>query len=293
MCIQRYAGAPAEKAASMDTHSGRIDNMTNDESPDTISDRIALLLSSKSLCVAGLFALFLHNCKGDEKRGFQTAVGESFNDMFQERINHVLSLVPDELVNNQLGIINHATSLLRNRMSMELRQSTVLKLERLLIGNGKFHLIDYARMQLIRRKLDTEFPLLRTIVGNEQTQASASKVRKADDMGCEFALLFSMIAAACSRPAIELDEKYKNVLENYTQEPIALRTLHEAGVGAETEAAFQALYVQAPHIRRTFVHHCDEMLSSDGSMPRADRMLVDLLAASLEYEELLQTQLAA
>lgn len=271
----------------------RVGDMTSSASADAISERITLLLSSKSLCMAGLFALFMHNCKGDEKQGYRNAVGESFNIMFQDRINHVMKLVPDELMNDQLGIINHATHLLKDKMNTELRLKTALKLERLLNGNGDSHLVDYARVQLIRRKLEIEFPVLRTIANSEQAQASESKVKKIDALGKEFALLLSLIALASDNQAIDMEEKYQTILRNYTQEPIALQASNDTGEGEKTEAAFQALYVQEPHIRRNFVRHCEELLTSNGTLLNADRAMIDLFAASLKCEEMVHTQLAA
>lgn len=277
---------------SLDAKHNKVGDRTLGAAPDNVSGRITLLLSSKSHCLASLFALFLHNGKGDEKLSYRDAVEESFNTLFQDRIEHVMTLLPDELINDQLGIIDHATHRLKEKMNSELRLKTILKLERLLSGCGKFYLIDYARVQLIRRKLDSEYPVLQTIADADRSQAGASKAKKMDALGQEFALLLASIAEASERPAMDIEEQYQSIVGHYTREPVALPTSNTSG-DQETAAAFQALYVQEASIRRAFVKHCEALLTCNGSMLSRDRTMIDLLAASLNCEELTHTRLAA
>jgi hypothetical protein len=163
----------------------------------------------------------------------------------------------------------------------------VKKLERLLRVSGDYNLMNYATMQLIRRKLEVEFPVVEKIANERTPVAQARRVKTFDAMGSEFALLLSLMVESSGASATVLDEEFERVLKCYTQTYYPRRTGAETGIVEELEAAFQTLYVQPKSIRQAFVLHCVEIMQRDGIEAGAEKSLLDLFAASLGCEELL------
>ena len=251
-----------------------------------LSDRIILLLPDESMCLAALFALFVHSDSRD-KNGYMNALGFSFNESFTDRVRKVLELLPDELAKDQLGIISHISDKLNERLSPEQRQKVALKLERLLGATGNYQLMDYARVQLIRRKLKVEFPKVTALANDPKALAKARKVKSFECMGQEFALLLSLMVESSGASRADLDQQFQHVLKCYTQESYPRRTANETGIINELEAAFQTLYIQPKSIRHAFVQHCVEIMKHDGFIMPTERALLDLFAASLGCEELI------
>ncbi|MFK7996745.1 MAG: M48 family metalloprotease [Granulosicoccus sp.] len=271
---------------NIDAESGHASNIVEMSPVAELSDRILLLLPTESMCLAALFALFVHE-GGNQRHDFLSALGFSFNDEFTNDVRKVMKLVPDELARDQLGIISHVSTVLNKRLSVEQRQKVALKLERLLSVNGEYQLMDYARVQLIRRKLLIEFPVISAIASEGCPQAKARKAKTFDSMGREFALLLSLMVESSGATPAEMDEQFRRVLKCYTQESFPRRTANETGIIDELEAAFQTLYVQPHPIRHAFVQHCIEIMRHDGLIMPNERALLDLFAASLGCEELI------
>jgi len=248
------------------------------------SDRIMLLLPDQSICMAALFALFAQK-NPEQKSNYLSAMSVSFHQEFIDKVKQVLELLPDELKHDQLGVIAHASSVLNKQMSMQNRQRIAVKLENLLSVIGKCNLMDYALLQLIRRMLQIEFPLINKIADGNESMAKARKVKDVNGMGREFALLLSMIVDATGAPPEQLDKQFAKLLKCYTKKSFPRRTANEPGIVKELEAAFQLLYVQPKPIRHSFVHHCREIIRHSGKSIPNERALLDLFAASLRCDQ--------
>ena len=252
----------------------------------SLSDRIVLLLTDELKCMAALFALFAYQ-DGKPRSEYMNGVRFSFNDLFAGKVTEVMALVPDELAKDQLGVVNHVCRVLNEHLSIQQRQKVAIKLEKLLNVNGHYQLMDYARVQLIRRRLNIEFPVVCAIANEPNEPARARKAKSFDAMGPEFALLLSLMVESSGASPAELDAQFQRVLKCYTQDSFPRRAGSETGVIKELETAFQTLYVQPQSIRHAFVQHCIEIMQHDGIIMPSERALLDLFAASLGCEELI------
>lgn len=258
--------------------------IARDVDSSVLSDRILLLLPDQGSCLAALFALFA-STEPERREVYLQALSEGFNEHFMRRVKDVAELIPDELRNDQLGLVEHACGVLVSSVRTENRQRILLKLETVLNDTGECTLMNYATLQLIRRKLDMEFPVLETIAGKHAPLASARRVKSFDAMGSEFALLLSLMVETSGAPPKVLDSEFERVLKCYTQTRYPRRTAREGGIIEELEAAFQTLYVQPLPIRQAFVQHCLEIVQHDGYVARAERALLELFAASLGCDD--------
>ena len=59
----------------------------------------------------------------------------------------------------------------------------MLKLEKLLATDDQHDLISYATLQLVRRKLDVEFPIVETLADESGRCAEARRAKNFDSMG--------------------------------------------------------------------------------------------------------------
>lgn len=250
-----------------------------------LSDRILLLLPDENSCLAALFALFVSS-DDSRKCDYFNALTFGFNKQFADSVRKIATLIPDELHKDQLSIVEHTCSVLRNSITHQNRQRVLRKLERLLTVSGDYDLMRYATLQLIRRKLDVEFPLIETVASDRSVLAQGRHAKSFDSMGSEFALLLSLIVESSGAPAVVLDAEFQRVLSCYTQTRYPRRTANETGIIKELEAAFQTLYVQPKPIRQAFVQHCLEIVQHDGYVARSEIAMLDLFAASLGCEEL-------
>ena len=251
-----------------------------------LSDRIVLLLADDASCLAALFALFVHNNE-QQKREYLAALAFSFGKPFVELVKKAVKQLPDELANDQFCLIVHVSKNINLKMSLKQRQQIALKLENLLRVNGDYRLMDYVRLQLVRRSLGLGFPVVEKIADSENSIASARKVKRFDAMGQEFALLLSLMVESSGVPEQALDAQFQRVLKCYTRDNYVRRSANEAGIVQELETAFQTLYVQPKEIRHAFVQHCTEIMRHDGRIAVSERGLLDLFAASLGCDELI------
>ena len=269
--------------AAHDAHGGKI--IARDVRRGALSDRILLLLPDESSCLAVLFALFVSDDAAKREQYYQD-LSSSFNDRFTEQVREVAGFIPGELRTDKLGLIEHATQVLRNSLKPESRQRILSQLEQLLTANEEYDLMRYATVQLIRRKLGLEFPLNESVAGKNHGVSQGRHVKAFDSMGNEFALLLSLMVETSGASPDVLDANFERVLKCYTQTRYPRRTARETGIINELEAAFQTLYVQPKSIRQAFVQHCLEIVEHDGYVARAERMLLDLFAASLDCDDL-------
>jgi len=268
------------------TSSGNVVSITPNVASRPISDRVTLLLADESACMAAVFALFVPRFTPSSTHFFN-ALAFAFNDEFVANVKRVMQKVPDELAKDQLSIVTHATDVLNKSLSTGQRQKMTSRLEQLVSLNDRYYLMDYARVQLIRRKLNVEFPMVNSIADKLDGVAQARKAKRFDAMGSEFALLLSLMVESSGATATELDTQFQRVLKCYTQQSFVRRTGSETGIVKELEAAFQTLYVQPKTIRHAFVQHCVEIMEHDGYVMPSERSLLDLFAASLGCEELI------
>ena len=278
--VEHFGGQYTGKASD-----ARADGIARDAGSNELPDKIMLLLPDESSCLAMLFALFVSD-DVYKRREYMNALSFSFNQQFTSNVKEVVGLIPDELRNSQLAIIEHATAVLRNSLKPENRQRIVKKLENLLRVSGDHDLMNYATLQLIRRRLDVEFPVVEMMVSDKSCMAHARQAKAFDSMGSEFALLLSLMVESSGGNAEQLDAEFARVLQCYTNTKFPRRTANETGIITELEAAFQTLYVQPKPIRRAFVQHCMEIVRHDGYVARAEQTLLNLFAASLGCEEL-------
>ena len=248
-----------------------------------LPDRIALLLPDTTSCLAVLFAIFASDDRR-QREEFFSAIAFAYNKIFANQVRETVDMLDQELQQDQLGIINHATEHLRSNVKRENRQRLLLNLERLLIVEGEFSLINYATLQLVRRKLDAEFPILHAVSGAHPHEADGRRIKTFDNMGQEFALLLSLIVESSGAPAADIEAEFDRVLKCYTQVTHPRRTSTESGIVKELEQAFHTLLAQPLPIRQAFVQHCVEIMHRDGHIAHAEQSLLDLFAASLECE---------
>ncbi len=273
----------AQPGSISDSRGGKV--IVRDVRQGALSDRILLLLPDESSCLAVLFALFVSDDAIRREKYYQD-LSRSFNDRFTEQVREVAGFIPGELRTDRLGLIEHATQVLSNSLKLESRQRILLQLEQLLTANEEYDLMRYATVQLIRRKLGLEFPVIESVAGEQAGGSQARHAKAFDSMGSEFALLLSLMVETSGAPPDVLDAEFERVLKCYTQTRYPRRTARETGIIKELESAFQTLYGQPKSIRQAFVQHCLEIVEHDGYVARAERMLLDLFAASLDCDDL-------
>lgn len=180
------------QVVSNDVMSGYASNSAVYSPVHRLSDQILLLLPDATMCLVALFALFVRDDE-EERREYLQALSLSFNDEFINNVEKVMQLVPDELTKNQLGAISHISEVLNKNCSNEQRQNIMLKLEQCVSKSSNFNLIDYARIQLIKRKLLIEHPDMSATARDQSSGEKALHIKDFDSMGCEFALLLSLM----------------------------------------------------------------------------------------------------
>ncbi len=248
-----------------------------------LSDMALLTLGDKGACLATLHAIFASHDSA-KRRKYYDAIGFAYNKVFAHQVEEVGETLSVELKSNQIAIIEHVTDQLRESVKLENRQRMLKSLEKLLVVEGEFTLMNYATMQLIRRKLDADFPVLEQISGDEDAVAQGSLAKSFDSMGSEFALLLSLIVETSGNRSEQLDEQFEAALSCYTKKTYSRRSASEEGIIEELEASFQSLYVQPRVIREAFVRHCVEIAQSDGHIARDERALLNLFALSLNCQ---------
>ncbi len=257
-----------------------------------LSDKLSLALSDSAACLTALHAIFVSD--DEQKRpAYYEAIGFAYNNVFAHQVQQMRENLDTELHTEQLQIIEKATSVLSETVQLENRQKLLKSLEKMLAVESEFTLMNYATLQLIRRKLDVEFPVLDTLAGEKDELAQARKSKAFDNMGEEFALLLSLVIEAAGTGMDTYDERFKLALSCYTKEDLPRRSSEEPNIIKELEAAFQTLYVQPRAIREAFVQHCIELSQSDGHVAKAEQALLNLFAASLKCDPVAATRIAA
>jgi len=266
-------------------HGGAAVPMSGGGSPDAVplSDFAFMALSDKSACLAALHALFASD-DTEKRTQYYSALAFAYNKVFAHQVEELSDTLSAELKTNQLAIIDHATEQLRGSVKLENRQRMLKSLEKLLQVEGEFTLMNYATMQLIRRKLDADFPVLERVCGTDEEVAQGSLAKTFDTMGSEFALLLSLIVESSGNKSEKLDEQFEAALSCYTKKNYSRRSATEAGIVEELEASFQTLYVQPKLVREAFVRHCVEIAQADGHIAKDERALLNLFALSLNCE---------
>lgn len=246
-----------------------------------VSDAAEMMLTDSASCLAILHAVFVSEDRA-KSADYYSAIAFAYNKIFSHQVKEIRETLSTELHNNQLALIDKATAQLRDSIKLENRQRLLKSLEKLLMVEGEFTLMNYATLQLIRRKLDAEFPVLEQKADAEQGVAQASQAKTFDTMGREFALLLSLIVESSGNTSSQYDDQFENALKCYTKEHHPRRSSDEPGIVKELEASFQTLYVQPRPIREAFVQHCLEIAQSDGHIAKDEKALLDLFAASLK-----------
>ena len=279
-------GLPLTALTDQDAHQ----IITMDVNETILSDRVLLMLPDESSCLAAIFAAFAP-AEAFRRHAFLSSLAFSFDQSFADRVKESIRSLKCELSEDKLAILDHCAGILTSEINVDNRRLIMLKLERLLATDDQYDLMSYATLQLLRRKLDVEFPIMETLADESGRCAEARRAKNFDSMGEEFALLLSLMVETSGAPSEELEIQFKRLLTCYTQNEYPRRTASETGIVKELEAAFQTLYVQPKPIRLAFVQHCVEIIRSDGHIARAEAALLELFAASLGCEEM--TRLAA
>lgn len=246
----------------------------------SLSDQASVLLIDSPTCLAVLHAVFVSDDNAKSKL-YYDAIAFAYNKIFAHQVRELRDTLNAELHSNQLAIIDRATEQLRTSIKLDNRQRLLKSLEKLLLVEGEFTLMNYATLQLIRRKLDAEFPVLEKKTDAGQAPVQANQAKTFDTMGREFALLLSLIVESSGNQSDTLDTQFEAALKCYTKDHHARRSSEEPGIVKELEASFQTLYVQPRAIRESFVAHCLEIAQSDGHIAKDERALLNLFAASL------------
>ncbi len=252
-------------------------------SRDSLPDAVALMVNDTPSCLAVLFAAFASDAPG-KREDYYNAIGFAYTPLLSAHVKHIVSNQSADLENHKTAILSYATDKLRKEVQLENRQKLMMNLERLLVVEGEFDLINYAIAQLVRRQLDVEFPLVDQLAETDGKIAKQGNVKTFDSMGAEFALLLSLMVEASGAPSDKLEEQYTSALKSYTKVNHPRRSGSEPGIYKELEAAFQTLYVQPQSIREAFVQHCVEIMHHDGHVARAEDVVISLFAASLDCE---------
>ncbi len=248
-----------------------------------ISDQAAMVLTDVASCVALLHAIFVSSEAGKSKL-YYSAIAFAYNKLFALQVKEIRESLDFEIRSNKMALVEQATSQIRDSIKIENRQRLLKSLEKLLLVEGEFTLMNYATLQLVRRKLDAEFPVLQQVIDGDVTQATASRVKTVDTMGKEFALLLSLVVEASGSNNVAQDAQFQLALKCYTKEHHPRRFGDEPGLVKELEASFQTLYVQPRPIREAFVKHCLEIAQSDGRVAKNERSMLNLFAASLQCD---------
>lgn len=243
-----------------------------------LSDGAQILLSDSRNSIAVLFAIFVSDNENN-RRDYFNAVAFAFNKQFAARIKELSNSLSEDIGNKQLALIELSAKTICDSVSIEDRQQLVVKLEGLVSVAGDFTLMNYASLQLIRGKLGVNFPVIKTLA--EDHLAQGRHVKTFDSMGGEFALLLSLIVESSGASETQQNQQFERVLKCYTASSYPRRFKNERGIVPEVTAAFQTLYVQPKPIREAFLQHCVEIVKQDGYIARAERVLLDLFAASL------------
>lgn len=258
---------------------------TEPEFSAELSDLVSMTLIDSAACLAVLHAVFVSDDTSKSKLYYE-AIAFAYNKIFAHQVREIRETLYNELHSNQTAIIDKATAQLRDSIKLDNRQRLLKSLERLLLVEGEFTLMNYATLQLVRRKLDAEFPVLEQRADNVNSIAQAAKAKSFDTMGQEFALLLSLIVESSGNKSDKLDTQFENAMKCYTNEHHPRRSAEEPGIVQELEASFQTLYVQPRPIREAFVRHCLEIAQADGHIAKDERALLNLFAASLKCDAL-------
>ena len=243
-----------------------------------LTDSAQILLSDERNSIAALFAIFV--CENaNNRRDYFNAVAFAFNKKFAARIKEIAQILTQDIENNQLALIDQATKTLCQSVSPEQRQQLLMKLEELVSVGDEFTLKNYTSLQLIRTKLELEFPVIKTLT--EDRVADGRYIKSFSSMGEEFALLLSLIVESSGASEKQQKMDFERVLKCYTTDRYSKRSKNESGIVADVSAAFQTLLVQPKTIREAFLQHCVEIVKQDGYIARAEQALIDLFAASL------------
>jgi len=237
-----------------------------------LSDGAQILLSDSRNSMAALFSIFM-------KRDYLNAVAFAFNSKFAVRVKDLVEILSDDISNHQMELINHVTTILNATLSSDDQQRMLVKLEGLLSSADDFELMNYARLQLIRGKLNLDFPVIKNLAEDDLAQARNAK--SFDSMGSEFALLLSLIVESSGASQTTQEKEFERVLKCYTPSNFPRRSKKEKGILPEASAAFQTLYVQPKPVREAFLQHCLEIVRQDGYIAYAEQALLELFAASL------------
>ncbi|MBX2836278.1 MAG: M48 family metalloprotease [Gammaproteobacteria bacterium] len=247
---------------------------------EPLTDRASMMMQDASSCLAVLFAVFAVD-ESIDRRSYLSAVSFAYNQNFTDQVKHILEVLEADLRSQPNTIIEHATSRLSGSVQEENRRRFLKNLERLLIAEKQYNLTTYVTVQLLRHKLNADFPILTKKAEDANTPAEGVAAKTFDQMGEEFALLLSLVIEGSGAPEAEIDADYRRVLRAYTIENIPRSKSSDAGVIEKLEGAFQTLLVQPRPIRQAFVEHCREIVMQDNHVTKAEIALLKIFSASL------------
>ena len=213
---------------------------------------------------------------------FISAIALSGEKQFAVSVKQILTQFAEELANERQLLLDHVCQVVRDGMPLDERKLLLGRLEGLIRSTGEYTLINYATFQLIRRKLGVEILSAQKKQASWQSCKTHSPGRSFAEMGAEFALLLSLVIESSGAPLIQVEADFKRILKFYTQTDFSLRKANEPGIIEDLEAAFQTLYAQPLAVRQAFMQHCAEIVIGDGRTTAKEKLLLELLADSLD-----------
>ena len=256
-----------------------VSNSGIDLEPSGLSDRFEIYATDQVSCLAILFALFLSD-DPELRENYLSAVGFAYTRDFKHKVRQLHETLGQELIVNKLRIIRYIAPRLR-QLKAENRRQVLLNLEKLSAQDSQHTIEHFAAIALLRKELDSDIPVLEQ---KNVTVSSKDAERPVSigDLGKELSLLLSLMVEASGFSGERAVSDYQRVLKCYTNQPHPMRSAQEPGIKSELEQAFHALYRQPLFQRQSFVRHCTEIMRHDGIEMEEERVLLDLIAASLD-----------
>jgi len=261
-----------------------VTNSASTQKPLDMSDRFELYASDQMSCLAILYAMFVSS-ESNKAEDYFSGIGFSYNANFKEKVRQIHKALGLELRVNKLKIIEYISPSLQ-KIETSNRRQLVSNLEKLVSLEGKDSLENFAAIQLIRRKLEAEIPVLKKTEGVQaDTQVPSSK--RITELGNELSLLLSLMVEASGQSGDQAMNDYARVLACYTSEKYPMRSAADIDMNTDVDQAFYALSQQPLSQRQAFVRHCIDILHVDGADEEREKTLIGLFAASLGVPELI------
>ncbi len=251
-----------------------------------LSERLELMLPDAASWLTAIFALFASN-EVAQRRQYVNSIAFAYDKPFAAKVEKLLNDIGPNLQQEKLAVIEHVAPKLKTKVKPENRMRLLKNLEKMVELEGESSIENYAALQLIRRLLDADFPVLtqKVDVGQNNESQKNARQKSSADLETKMALLLSLMVEASGNSPERLDAEYSRVLKCYTQKTIERRSSSEPGVLEDMQVAFQVLNAQPLATRELFVNHCREIAHADFYTNRNEWIVLNLFAASLGLDD--------